>query len=112
MGKFNVDGLSSGPAERVRQLWKLREGEPFNREYLKEFFNAFRTPTDTGYVIEQSEGEAQNSVDVTIIFCNPRTPCQPSGPNALYSPVATDATKAAASSSPASDAEKSATVPK
>lgn len=96
MGKFNVDGLTSGSAEKVHQLWKLREGDPFNRTYLTGFLSTFRLPNEAAYVIEQSEGEAPNSIDVTLIFCHPQTPCRPSGPNTLYSPAAAAAAKAAA----------------
>ena len=32
------------------------------------------------------------SIDVTIIFCNPRSPCRPSSPNVLYAPDVADPT--------------------
>jgi outer membrane protein insertion porin family len=92
MGKFNVDGLTPASTEKIRQLWKLREGEPFDVTYLKSFFGTFRTPAGTPYVVEQSEGEAKNSVDVTIVFCQPNTPCHPASPNVLYAPDVADPT--------------------
>ncbi len=104
MGKFNVDGLTPNPSEKIRQLWKLREGEPFDRTYLKEFVSTLHTPAGTPYVIEQSEGETQNSVDVTIVFCNPKSPCHPSSPNVLYAPDVADPTV------PQPDNTKSATA--
>lgn len=103
MGKLSVDGLTQASAEKVHQAWKLREGDPFNRAYLKEFLGSFRMPNEAAYVIEQSEGEAPNSIDVTVIFCHPQTPCRPSGPNTLYSPTAAAAAKAGAATAPGSN---------
>jgi outer membrane protein assembly factor BamA len=88
MGKFSVDGMTPANAEKVQQLWKMREGDPFNVTYLKQFIGTFHLPDETPYVLEQSEGEAKNSIDVTLLVCQPRTPCRPSGPNALYSSTA------------------------
>ncbi len=88
MGKFDVDGLPTSSAEKVRQLWKLREGDPFDATYLRNFFKKFTLPENASFKVEQSEGEARNSIDVTVIICTRTTPCGPSERNALYSPAA------------------------
>jgi outer membrane protein assembly factor BamA len=93
MGKFDVEGLASGSAEKIRQAWQLREGEPFDPAYLKDFFRKFRMPANTGYLVDEVEGERPKSVDVTVIFCAPSDPCKPKNENHLYTPPASDEEK-------------------
>ena len=65
--------------------WKLREGDPFDRSYVARFFNEPRIMQMFGgkpFVVEQSEGETEQTVDVSIVLCHP-SGCQPS-PNALF----------------------------
>jgi hypothetical protein len=50
----------------------LREGAPFDRAYVKKFFQQPQVNTllaGRSFVVEQSEGEHPNSLDVTIVLC-------------------------------------------
>jgi hypothetical protein len=85
MGKLDIAGLQPSSAEKVRQRWRMREGDPFDANYVKRFFEQFRLG-DLVYNVEQSEGEAPNSIDLTLIFCKAGTRCLASGPNQLYIP--------------------------
>lgn len=87
MGKLEVAGLQPSSAERVRQRWRMREGDPYDATYVKSFFEEhFRLPPGVTYVVEQSEGEAKNSIDLTLIFCKQGIKCLASNPNQLYIP--------------------------
>lgn len=86
MGKLDIAGLQPSSEEKVRQRWRLREGDPFDADYVKKFFGEFRLPPGVAYVVEQSEGEAANSIDLTLIFCKEGTKCLASNPNQLYIP--------------------------
>jgi outer membrane protein assembly factor BamA len=87
MGKLEIAGLAASSEERVRQRWRMREGDPYDAGYVKQFFaEQFRLPRDVIYVLEQSEGEAKNSIDLTLIFCKDGTKCLASAPNQLYIP--------------------------
>ncbi len=87
MGKLDIAGLQASSAEKVRQRWRMREGDPYDATYVKDFFaNYFRLPPGITYVLEQSEGEAKNSVDLTLIFCKEGTKCLASAPNQFYIP--------------------------
>ena len=87
MGKLDIAGLQPSSAEKLRQIWRLREGDPFDPGYVKRFFTLFRLPPGVVYVVEQSEGETTNSIDLTLIFCKESTRCLASAPNQLYIPV-------------------------
>lgn len=93
MGKFDVEGLQNMSAERMKQAWKLREGDPFDPLYLRDFFKKFRMPAGTAYIVEEAEGERPKSVDVTVIFCQPTNPCKPTKENHLYTPPVSDEEK-------------------
>ncbi|MEO5935656.1 MAG: POTRA domain-containing protein, partial [Terriglobales bacterium] len=87
MGKLDIAGLQPSSAERVRQAWRMREGDPYDAGYVSSFFEKnFRLPPGVAYVVEQSEGEATNSVDLTLIFCKEDQKCLASAPNQLYIP--------------------------
>ena len=93
MGKFDVEGLDKNSAERMRQSWQLREGEPFDPTYLKDFFRKFRMPPNTAYLVDEVEGERPKSVDVTILFCAPTDPCKPKNETRLYTPPVSEEDK-------------------
>jgi hypothetical protein len=80
-----VEGLQTASAEKVHQLWKLREGDPFDAGYVRKFFSQFRLPNNTPYLVEENEGERPHSIDLTIIFCKPNDPCRPRAENHLFS---------------------------
>jgi outer membrane protein assembly factor BamA len=87
MGELAIVGLSKEEEKKVRQDWHLRVGDPFDVSYLKKFLGAF-DPTEHGgrrFVIEQSEGDQPNSIDVTIILCQPGTACDRK-PDILHKP--------------------------
>lgn len=87
MGKLDIAGLQPSSAERVRQRWRMREGDAFDPDYVKNFFTThLRLPEGMVYVVEQSEGEAKNSLDLTLIFCKATEKCLASAPNRLYIP--------------------------
>jgi outer membrane protein assembly factor BamA len=85
MGKLDVSGFPDKVVQEVTTFWKLREGDPFDRSYVGRFFDEPRIKEMFGgkqFVVEQSEGETEHVVDVSIILCHP-SGCQPS-PNALF----------------------------
>jgi outer membrane protein assembly factor BamA len=85
MGKFEVAGFPEKVAEEVTDLWKLREGDPFDRTYIARFFGEAKVKQLFGgqrFVVEQSEGEQPNSLDVTVLICQ-EGGCKPS-PDVLY----------------------------
>jgi outer membrane protein insertion porin family len=84
MGKFEIEGLQPASEESVRQAWKMREGDPFDSTYVRKFFTQFRLPVDTPYVVEESEGERPNTVDLTVMFCKPKDPCRPRAESHLF----------------------------
>ncbi|HUS19868.1 MAG TPA: hypothetical protein VMZ25_09475, partial [Terriglobales bacterium] len=91
MGKLDIAGLQPSSEDRVRQKWRMREGDPYDPGYVKTFFaNHFRLPPGVSYVVEQSEGEAPNSIDLTLVFCKAGTKCLASAPNQLYIPIPDD----------------------
>jgi outer membrane protein assembly factor BamA len=85
MGKFDLAGFPDKLSAEVRTLWRLREGDPFDRTYIPRFFNERLIRQIFGgqkFVVEQSEGEQPNFLDVTVILCHPDG-CTPS-PDVLY----------------------------
>jgi outer membrane protein assembly factor BamA len=85
MGKFEVTGFPENIAGEVQDLWRLREGDPFDRNYIGKFFGEQRIIKLLGgqkFVVEQSEGEQPNSLDVTVVVCQ-EDGCKPS-PDVLY----------------------------
>lgn len=85
MGTFELSGFPSKLVEEITALWKLREGDPFNRVYAKQFFAEPRVRelfSGRQFVVEQSEGTTPERIDVTIALCHPAG-CKPS-PDAIY----------------------------
>jgi hypothetical protein len=85
MGKFEVTGFPDNIAGEVQDLWRMREGDPFDRNYIRKFFGQRRIIELLGgqrFVVEQSEGERPNSLDVTVVVCQEEG-CKPS-PDVLY----------------------------
>ena len=39
MGELEINGLDTQAKARMREAWKLREGEPYNADYAKKFLN-------------------------------------------------------------------------
>jgi outer membrane protein assembly factor BamA len=85
MGKFEVTGFPDNIAGEVQDLWRMREGDPFDRNYIRKFFGQRHIIELLGgqrFVVEQSEGERPNSLDVTVVVCQEEG-CKPS-PDVLY----------------------------
>jgi outer membrane protein insertion porin family len=85
MGKFDMAGFPDRLTAELTPLWQLREGEPFDRAYIKKFFQDRQVNAlleGKSFVVEQSEGEHPNSLDVTIVLCAPGG-CKAS-PDVLY----------------------------
>lgn len=85
MGKFEVTGFPDKIATEVQTMWQLREGDPFDRLYIRKFFGQRRVIELLGgqkFVVEQSEGEHPNSLDVTVVLCQ-ESGCKPS-PDVLF----------------------------
>lgn len=87
MGELAVVGLTKEEEKKVRQDWHLRVGDPFDVTYLRKFLGAF-DPEHWGgrkFVLEQSEGDQPNSIDVTLVVCQPDAPCNRK-PDVLHKP--------------------------
>jgi outer membrane protein insertion porin family len=68
MGKLEVEGLAKNSAEKLRNAWKLREGEPYDRSYIADFLRTFQIPAGASYNIEQEVNEESKVVDTTLVF--------------------------------------------
>lgn len=85
MGKLDLSGFPDKLVNEVTTLWKLREGDPFDRSYVVRFFADQRIMQlfeGKQFVVEQSEGETPQIVDISINLCDPAG-CKPS-PNAIF----------------------------
>jgi outer membrane protein assembly factor BamA len=85
MGKLEFEGLTDAQAESLRQQFKLREGEPFDLTYVRNFFSRLPVQGGSHYRVEQSEGETPHTVDLTFVICRAGEPCQPTK-STLYTP--------------------------
>ncbi|MBI2683331.1 MAG: hypothetical protein HYX26_08995 [Acidobacteriales bacterium] len=85
MGKLDFEGFTEAAAEKVRQQFKLREGEPFDFTYVRDFFSHMPTQTATRFLLEESEGDQPNTVDLTVVLCPTGSACKPTQ-STLYSP--------------------------
>lgn len=85
MGKLDLSGFPDKLVDQVSTLWKLREGDPFDRSYVVRFFADPRIAqlfSGKKFVVEQSEGDTPQIVDISINLCDPAG-CKPS-PNAVF----------------------------
>lgn len=85
MGKLDLSGFPDKMVDEVTTLWKLREGDPFDRSYVVRFFadpKIAQLFSGKKFVVEQSEGDTPQIVDISINLCDPAG-CKPS-PNALF----------------------------
>lgn len=69
-------GLNPAATEKLRQDWKPRRGEPFNAEYLAQFWEEHKAlfPRNSSLEIntERKLHERRHTVDVTLDFRPPR----------------------------------------
>lgn len=85
MGKLDLSGFPDKLVDEVTTLWKLREGDPFDRSYVVRFFadpKIAQLFSGKKFVVEQSEGDTPQIVDISINLCDPAG-CKPS-PNAVF----------------------------
>jgi outer membrane protein assembly factor BamA len=85
MGKLDLSGFPDKMVDQVSTLWKLREGDPFDHSYVLRFFadpKIAQLFSGRKFVVEQSEGDTPQIVDISINLCDPAG-CKPS-PNALF----------------------------
>ncbi len=68
MGKLDVEGLAKGSVERLISAWKLREGEPYDSTYVRNFLKAYQLPEGISYQAEQEVDDVNKIVDTTIVF--------------------------------------------
>jgi hypothetical protein len=72
MGELEIVGLDSQAKARLQNAWTLREGQPYNSDYPKEFLkNAFRLlPHDEQWAVDIREAmdAKDKTVDVTLRF--------------------------------------------
>jgi outer membrane protein assembly factor BamA len=72
MGELEIVGVDSQSKDRLREAWKLREGEPYNGDYKMSFLDGVRTllPSGLHFTVQVSEDldAKSKSVDVTIHF--------------------------------------------
>ena len=72
MGELEIVGLDSQAKARLQNAWTLREGQPYNSDYPREFLNnAIRLlPHDEQWAVDIGEAvdAKDKTVDVTIRF--------------------------------------------
>lgn len=72
MGELEILGVDTSSKDRLREAWKLGEGQPYNADYTKKFLeDAFRLlPRGLQFSVKMSEelDAKSKTVDVTIHF--------------------------------------------
>ena len=72
MGELEILGLDTKSHDRVRDAWKLREGDPYNADYTRKFLDETTPllPRGAQYSIRINEevNAKDKTVDVTIHF--------------------------------------------
>ncbi|HYL16552.1 MAG TPA: POTRA domain-containing protein [Terriglobales bacterium] len=72
MGDLDIEGLDDKAAARLREDWKLREGEPYDssypQRYLKDASADLPTGVRWGMKVNESLIEKDKTVDVTLLF--------------------------------------------
>jgi len=71
MGELEILGLDTQSHDRLREAWKLREGEPYNSDYTRKFLDDARPllPRGAQYTVKVNEElNKDKTVDVTIHF--------------------------------------------
>jgi outer membrane protein assembly factor BamA len=71
--KFNeldIEGLDARLRDRVRELWTLREGEPYDPNYIRVFLRSAGSLLGPGMVtrMQQDINDRNKQVDVTVHF--------------------------------------------
>jgi outer membrane protein assembly factor BamA len=71
--KFNeldIEGLDARLRDRVRELWTLREGEPYDPNYIRVFLRSAGSLLGPGMVtrMQQDINDQSKQVDVTVHF--------------------------------------------
>jgi len=72
MGELEILGVDTTSKDRLREAWKLREGEPYNPDYTRKFLEGAPSflPRGFQYSLKLSEDldAKSKTVDVTIHF--------------------------------------------
>jgi outer membrane protein assembly factor BamA len=72
MGELEILGVDSGSKDRLQNAWTLREGDPYDAEYIRKFLeNAVRLlPRGLQYStkLDETLDSKDKTVDVTIRF--------------------------------------------
>jgi outer membrane protein assembly factor BamA len=72
MGELEIVGVDTPSKDRLHAAWKLREGEPYNAEYTRNFLDeaAHLVPSGLRYTVKSNEvvSKKDKVVDVTIQF--------------------------------------------
>ncbi len=65
-----ITGLERRVRDRVREVWSLREGEPYDPGYIKTFLHAAVRLLPPGAItrVQQDINDKQKTVDVTVHF--------------------------------------------
>jgi outer membrane protein assembly factor BamA len=68
--RMEITGLSAALHDRVREVWSMREGDPFDPAYIRQFLHAAAPLLGLGVVThEQREiNDKDKTVDVVIHF--------------------------------------------
>jgi outer membrane protein assembly factor BamA len=71
--KFNeldIEGLDARLRDRVRDLWTLREGEPYDPNYIRVFLKSAASVLGPGMVtrMQQDINDQNKQVDITVHF--------------------------------------------
>jgi outer membrane protein assembly factor BamA len=72
MGELEILGLDSQAKAQMQAAWKLREGEPYNGEYAKQFLDEtsrlLPRGVPWGISVHEAVNEKDKTVDVTLRF--------------------------------------------
>jgi outer membrane protein assembly factor BamA len=72
MGELEILGLDTRAKDRMREAWKLQQGQPYNADYPKQFLEDTRSlvPAEVEWAISVHEtpDAKDKTVDVEIGF--------------------------------------------
>jgi outer membrane protein assembly factor BamA len=72
MGELEILGLDTRAKDRMREAWKLQQGQPYNADYPKKFLEDTRNlvPAEVEWAISVHEtpDAKDKTVDVEISF--------------------------------------------
>ena len=71
-GQLQITGLEPNLEAQARKIWSLKEADPFDYDYPKDFFRAFFRSVDShsfkNYKVSMQKGSGENVMDFTLAF--------------------------------------------